>query len=72
MENHVLVFLDIKAKDEKVKADETRSQIKKFEEDFLQKEWDKRNNFTFLEDERPIKFVLNIESKKWATTKSIS
>ena len=52
------------AKGESNQAEEIRDQIKNFEQDFLQKEWDKQQKFTFLEDERPKKSFLNIESKK--------
>ena len=55
---------EAEAKEDNDKVEKTRNQIKKFEDDFLQQEWDKRKNFTFLEDERPTKNFLNIESKK--------
>ena len=48
-----------------------KNQIKEFEEEFLQKEWDKCKNFTFLEDERPTKNFFNIESKKMGYNKIV-
>ena len=41
-----------------------KTKLKKIEDDFIQKEWEKCKEFTLLQDEKPSKAFLNIESRK--------
>jgi len=47
-----------------LEANLLKDKIKKIEDDFVQKEWEKCKEFTLLQDEKPSKAFLNIESRK--------
>ena len=47
-----------------MRANFYKDKIQQFEEEFIQKEWEKQKEFTLLEDEKPSKAFLNIESRK--------
>merc|ERR1711864_47265 len=50
--------------DDLLDANSLREKIKKIEDDFVLKEWEKRKEFTLLQDEKTSKAFLNIESRK--------
>ena len=50
--------------DDLLEANFLRGKIKKIEDEFVLKEWEKRKEFTLLQDEKPSKAFLNIESRK--------
>ena len=45
-------------------VDFLKNKIQQFEDEYIHKEWEKQKEFTLLEDEKPSKAFLNIESRK--------